>query len=110
MTVSEITEDKKQIGLTPTGNSSLTQLMDAGLFSAETDAYKIAISYGSPRVVIRQALRMGAIKRSSTRLEAWTSITKSAILIRILRPENSERPYATAERLAELASRNSQPE
>jgi hypothetical protein len=95
------TSDKLQIGLTAAGSTALERLMADGLFGTESDAYKFAIAY---------ALGSGidpsdaAERGYQTKFNAAGGLDRDGTirdLIAIVRPSDAERPYATAERLAE---------
>jgi hypothetical protein len=94
--------DKKQVGLTNRGGEALAVLMKTGLFPNESDAYRVGIAYS-----LAKPLNMNAAPESGyhTKFNAVGGLdTDGRIrqLIEILRPDLSERPYATAEKLAEL--------
>lgn len=97
--------DKKQIGLTPEGNQALDSLMLLGLFEAEVDAYRFAITYA-----IAAGLRLEDAPKSGyvTKYAATGTLDQPGIirdLLSILGIGEVQRPYATAERLAELGVR-----
>jgi hypothetical protein len=94
--------DKAQIGLTPAGNQALQALMTADLFEAEGDAYKFAIAYS---LACEFEPTLAADGGYQTKFNAQGGLDREGIvrdLIAALRPDDSARPYATAERLAEI--------
>lgn len=95
-------DDKQQIGLTPTGQEALSRLMGAGLFDAEVDAYRCAIAYA-----IGKGLRPQDATSSgyATKYNARGTLDVDGLirdLIGTLAIGEASRPYATAERLAEV--------
>jgi hypothetical protein len=94
--------DKKQIGLTDDGAIALKELMDAEVFASETDAYRLGIGYALARGLDpHDAPERGY----TTKFNAAGGIDpygQVKSLITILRPQDDGRPYATAERLAEV--------
>lgn len=100
--MTEAVADKKQIGLTKAGNDALARLMDAGLFNTETDAYKIGIAYALAKGLDPDSAPDGGYQtkfNAAGGLDVYQDIRD---LIAILRPGDATRPYATAEKLAEL--------
>jgi hypothetical protein len=94
--------DKKQIGLTAAGNAALAQLIDSGLFANESDAYKLGIAYA----LAKECDPNDAPEKGyTTKFNAAGGIDvyhHVSDLVTTLRPQDATRPYATAERLAEL--------
>jgi hypothetical protein len=76
--------------------------MDAELFASEMDAYRLGISYA----LARGLDPLDAPERGyTTKFNAAGGIDpygQVKSLITIMRPQDERRPYATAERLAEL--------
>lgn len=94
--------EKKQIGLTAAGNLALEQLMLAGLFATETDAYKVGITYAlakecDPSMAPERGYQTKF--NAAGGLDLYGQISE---LITVLRPADAAHPYATAERLAEI--------
>jgi hypothetical protein len=93
-------EDKKQIGLTSAGDSALDYLMTAGLFSTQMDAYRFGITYA-----IGRGLEVDwAVQGFGTKFNAAGGVDADSRIARLLKTlgvGDTERPYATAERLAD---------
>lgn len=94
--------DKKQIGLTLAGSKALARLMAEGLFAIEGDAYKFGIAY---------AVAMGIDPEDApdsgygTKFNATGGLDREGLvrdLLSVLNVGDPTRPYATAERLAEV--------
>ena len=98
----EPTSDKKQIGLTPAGGIALDQLMSAGLFASETDAYKVAIAYSLAKGYEPSQAPDGGYQTKFNAAGGLDVYQEIRDLIAILRPQDALHPYATAERLAEI--------
>jgi hypothetical protein len=94
--------DKKQIGLTSAGSGALEQLMDAGLFATETDAYKVGITYALAKGLNPSDAPESGYQTKFNAAGGLDTYQEIRDLIAILRPDDAGRPYATAERLAEL--------
>ena len=94
--------DKKQIGLTPQGSASLAQLMEAELFSAETDAYRCGIAYALGKGLEPDAAPAGGYATKFNAAGGLDPYQEIRDLVATLRPNDADRPYATAEKLAEL--------
>jgi hypothetical protein len=102
LSVAAASEDKKQIGLTLAGSQALSTVMEARIVAIESDAYRLAIAYA-----LGAGMDPGSAPKSGyqTKFNAAGGVDVDGQirdLIAILLPEYSERPYATAERLAEL--------
>lgn len=100
--MSQIAEDKKQIGLTPAGSAALAVLMEEDRFSSETDAYKFAIAYAIAAELDLDSAPSGGY---GTKYNASGGVDIDGLirsLIDILNVGDTDRPYATAEKLAEL--------
>lgn len=102
MSVASSNEDKRQIGLTPAGNAALAHLMDSGLFAQETDAYRFAIAYSLAKGWNVSDAPEGGYQTKFNAAGGLDVYQEIRDLISMLRPEYGERPYASAERLAEL--------
>jgi hypothetical protein len=100
--MTEIVDDKKQIGLTAAGNVALGVLMDADLFATETDAYRFAIAYSLAKGEDPSNAPEGGYQTKFNAAGGLDVYGEIRDLITILRPEQKDRPYATSERLAEL--------
>ncbi len=98
----KVAADKKQIGLTPAGNAALAQLMDAELFATETDAYKVGIAYSLGKGLDPDEAPESGYQTKFNAAGGLDVYQEIRDVIGILRPRDADRPYATAERLAEL--------
>ena len=97
-------EDKQQIGLTPEADEALKELTTK-YFASQTDAYRFAISYA-----IAAGLDPTAAPRSGyiTKYNALGTLESGSSLrdmLEILEVGEPGRPFATAEKLAELGVR-----
>lgn len=102
--MSKAAEDKQQIGLTPETDDALKELT-AKYFASQTDAYRFAISYA-----IAANLDPGAAPRSGyvTKYNALGTLESGSSIrdmLEILEVGEPGRPFATAEKLAELGVR-----
>jgi hypothetical protein len=100
--VSAVSEDKKQIGLTLAGGQALNRLMDARIVSTESDAYRVAIAYALGAGMNPEIAPKGGYQTKFNAAGGIDIDGQIRDLIAILLPEYRERPYSTAERLAEL--------
>lgn len=98
----ESLSDKKQIGLTPAGNAALTELMEAGLFEAESDAYRVSIAYALAKGFDPNDAPESGYQTKFNAAGGLDTAQDIRDLVAILRPQDARRPYAVAERLAEL--------
>lgn len=94
--------DKKQIGLTSAGNAALVRLMEAELFASETDAYRVGIAYALGKRFSPDLAPDGGYQTKFNAAGGLDVYQEIRDVITILRPEDADRPYAAAERLAEL--------
>jgi len=100
--MAQLGEDKRQIGLTSAGQTALEVMMTDGRFATETDAYKFGISYAIAAGLDPDEAPSGGY---NTKFNASGGIDIDGIirdLIDVLAVGDSRRPYATAEKLAEL--------
>jgi hypothetical protein len=95
-------DDKKQIGLTAVGQSSLEIMMAEGRFATETDAYRFAISYAIAADLDLDEAPQGGYATKFNALGGVDLGNGIRDLLEILQIGDPQRPYATAERLAEL--------
>jgi hypothetical protein len=96
------TEDKKQIGLTVTGQAALQVLMADGRFATEYDAYRFCISYAiAANLKLDDAPQggYGTKFNASGGVDIGSGIRD---LLDVLSIGDPNRPYATAEKLAEM--------
>jgi hypothetical protein len=100
--MAQLGEDKRQIGLTPTGQAAIEVLMADDRFATEYDAYKFGISYAIAAGLDPDEAPAG---RYNTKFNASGGIDIDGVirdLIDVLAVGDPRRPYATAEKLAEL--------
>jgi hypothetical protein len=100
--MAQLGEDKRQIGLTSAGQTALGVLMADERFAAETDAYKFGISYAIAAGLDPDEAPTGGY---ITKYNAIGGIDIDGVirdLIDVLAVGDPGRPYATAEKLAEL--------
>lgn len=100
--MAQIQEDKKQIGLTPAGSEALSVLMQEDLFASEQDAYKFAISFAIAADLDLDSAPQGGY---GTKYNASGGVDIDGLirdLVAVLGVGDVDRPYATAEKLAEL--------
>ena len=102
MTTPTAADDKKQIGLTLAGSKALARLMSEGLFTIEGDAYKFGIAYAVARGIDPNDAPDSGY---GTKFNATGGLDREGLvrdLLRVLNIGDAARPYATAERLAEV--------
>ena len=100
--MAQLGEDKRQIGLTSAGQTALEVLMADGRFATETDAYKFGISYAIAAGLDPDDAPPGGY---NTKFNAGGGLDIDGVirdLIDVLAVGDPARPYATAEKLAEL--------
>jgi hypothetical protein len=102
MAIPSPADDKKQIGLTLAGSKALARLMAEGLFAIEGDAYKFGIAYA-----VAMGIDPGDAPDSgyATKFNATGGLDREGLvrdLLSVLNIGDATRPYATAERLAEV--------
>ena len=98
-------DDKSQIGLTAEGSAALSLLIEQGLFGSEGDGYKFGVAYalGSGLTADPSA------KGYTTKFNAAGGLDRDGSLreiVPLLSGDGAERPYATAERLADAGLRD----
>jgi hypothetical protein len=98
-------EDKQQIGLTPKGDDALQVLVADGRFANQTDAYRFAISYAIAAGLDPVDAPQGGYNTKFNALGTLESGSSIRDLIDILAVGDLRRPFATAEKLAELGVR-----
>lgn len=98
-------DDKQQIGLTATGDEAI-KILSPDWFASQTDAYRFAIAYAiAADLNIDDAPQSGYQTKYNAlgTLESGSSLRD---LLEILGVGDAQRPFATAERLAELGVRD----
>lgn len=101
-------EDKQQIGLTAAGNLAIEDLAPEsrdGSFASQTDAYRFAISYAIAMGLDPADAPQGGYSTKFNALGTLESGSSIRDLIDILGIGDTSRPFATAEKLAELGVR-----
>lgn len=98
-------EDKQQVGLTPTGDEAIQILVSDGRFASQTDAYRFAISYAIAAGLDLADAPLGGYITKFNALGTLESGSSIRDLIEILGIGETSRPFATAEKLAELGVR-----
>lgn len=99
-------EDKQQIGLTPEANDLIAQIAASHFGGSQQDAYRFAIAYSiGAGLEIGDAPIGGYVTKFNAlgTLESGTSIRD---LLEILQIGEASRPFATAEKLAEIGVRD----
>ena len=99
-------DDKQQIGLTPEANDAIAQIAGDHFGGSQQDAYRFAIAYAiGANLDLDDAPQGGYVTKFNAlgTLETGTSIRD---LLEILQIGDSARPFATAEKLAELGVRD----
>lgn len=98
-------DDKKQIGLTPEANELIARIAAEHFGGSQQDAYRFAISYAiGAGLDLNDAPAGGyTTKYHAEAVESGTSLRD---LFQILEVGDPERPFATAEKLAELGVRD----
>lgn len=98
-------EDKKQIGLTPEANEAIATIATEHFGGSQQDAYRFAISYAiGAELNLDDAPQGGyTTKYHAEAVESGTSLHD---LFDILNIGDPARPFATAEKLAELGIRD----
>jgi hypothetical protein len=97
-----VADDKKQIGLTAAGQSAIEEIMQSGLFATEMDIYRFGIAYAiAVELEIDHAPAGGYLTKfnASGGVDSDDAIRS---LLEVLEVGDRARPYATAEKLAEL--------
>lgn len=105
MTLGSDKDDKQQIGLTPETNDAIAQIAREHFGGSQQDAYRFAISYAiGAGLDLDDAPQGGYVTKFNAlgTLETGTSIRD---LLEILQIGEASRPFATAEKLAELGVR-----
>ena len=99
-------DDKQQIGLTPEANDDIAKIAAEHFGGSQQDAYRFAIAYAiGAGLDLDRAPQGGYVTKFNAlgTLETGTSIRD---LLDILQIGDPGRPFATAEKLAELGIRD----
>jgi hypothetical protein len=106
VTVANAQEDKQQVGLTPTGDDAIDILVSDGRFASQTDAYRFAIAYAIAAGLDPAGAPLGGYVTKFSALGTLESGSRIRDLMEILGIGETRRPFATAEKLAELGVRD----
>lgn len=98
-------DDKKQIGLTPEANDAIAKIATDHFGGNQQDAYRFAISYAIGAGLNLDDAPAGGYT-TKYHAEAVESGTSLRDLFQILGIGDADRPFATAEKLAELGVRD----
>lgn len=99
-------DDKQQIGLTPEANDAIAKIATDHFGGSQQDAYRFAIAYAiGAGLDLDGAPPSGYVTKFNAlgTLETGTSIRD---LLEILKIGEPGRPFATAEKLAEMGTRD----
>jgi hypothetical protein len=102
--VNDDKDDKKQIGLTPEANDAIAKIAADHFGGNQQDAYRFAISYAIGAGLDLDGAPLGGYT-TKYHAEAVESGTSLRDLFQILGIGDPSRPFATAEKLAELGVR-----
>jgi hypothetical protein len=103
--VAKSQDDKQQIGLTSTGEEALQILLADERFANQTDAYRFSISYAIAADLDPADAPKGGYNTKFNALGTLESGSSIRALIEIVGVGEAHRPFATAEKLAELGVR-----
>ncbi|WFE62421.1 hypothetical protein [Micromonospora sp. WMMD714] len=98
-------EDKQQIGLTAKGDEAIQALVADRWFANQTDAYRFAISYAVAAGLDPADAPAGGYNTKFNALGTLESGSSIRDLMDILGIGETHRPFATAEKLADLGVR-----
>lgn len=99
-------DDKQQIGLTPEANDSIAQIAADHFGGSQQDAYRFAIAYAIGADLDLDDAPQGGYTTKFNALGTLESGTSIRDLLEILQIGDPARPFATAEKLAELGVRD----
>jgi hypothetical protein len=95
-------EDKKQIGLTAVGQEALEIMMAEDRFATESDAYRFGITYAIAAALDLEEAPQGGYATKFNAAGGLDLGNGIRDLLDVLGIGDPQRPYATAEKLAEL--------
>jgi len=95
-------DDKQQIGLTPEANEAIAQIAIDHFGGSQQDAYRLAISYAIGADLDLEGAPQGGYVTKYNALGTLETGTSIRDLLEILQIGDPARPFATAEKLAEL--------
>lgn len=99
-------DDKQQIGLTSEANESIAQIAVDYFGGSQQDAYRFAIAYAIGAELDPREAPQGGYTTKFNALGTLESGTSIRDLLEILQIGDPARPFATAEKLAELGVRD----
>ena len=99
-------QDKQQIGLTPEANDAIAHIAAKHFGGSQQDAYRFAIAYAIGADLDLDAAPQGGYVTKFNALGTLESGTSIRDLLEILQIGEAARPFATAEKLAELGVRD----
>lgn len=99
-------DDKQQIGLTAEGNDAIVQIAKEHFGDSQQDAYRFAISYAIGAGLDLDDAPQGGYNTKYSALGTLENGTSLRDLLEILQIGDPARPFATAEKLAELGVRD----
>jgi hypothetical protein len=98
-------DDKQQIGLTPEANDAIAQIATDHFGGSQQDAYRFAIAYAIGAGLDLDDAPQGGYTTKFSALGTLETGTSLRDLLEILQIGEPNRPFATAEKLAELGVR-----
>lgn len=99
-------EDKQQIGLTPESNEAIATIAAEYFGGSQQDAYRFAIAYAVGADLDLNTAPQGGYTTKFSALGTLETGSSIRDLLDILRIGEVGRPFATAEKLAELGVRD----
>lgn len=99
-------DDKQQIGLTPEANDAIAQIAANHFGGSQQDAYRFAIAYAIGADLDLDDAPQGGYTTKFNALGTLETGTSIRDLLEILQIGEPARPFATAEKLAELGVRD----
>lgn len=99
-------DDKQQIGLTPEANDDITKIADEHFGGSQQDAYRFAIAYAIGAGLNLDVAPQGGYVTKFNALGTLETGTSIRDLLEILQIGDVARPFATAEKLAEIGIRD----
>lgn len=99
-------KDKQQIGLTPETNDAIAQIAADHFGGSQQDAYRFAIAYAIGADLDLDDAPQGGYTTKFNAIGTLETGTSIRDLLEILQIGEPARPFATAEKLAELGVRD----
>src|SRR4051794_13884482 len=98
-------DDKQQIGLTPEASDAIARIATDHFGGSQQDAYRFAIAYAIGAGLDLDNAPQGGYTTKFSALGTLETGTSLRDLLEILQIGDPNRPFATAEKLAELGVR-----